>query len=487
MSEKKAYILCNFAGHSRLYSSWLAMLPIPYEIVSANATKWAVPDDAAIVVSHMHYRWEEVRALRRTFEQHRVPVLILADGILEYRNLYEHPDLAEGCIFQPVVGHKLACIGRAQARVVESWGNVGKCEVVGLPGLDNRMAAAVEPVRCEGPFRLLIATASTPAFNIQQRQSVVESLAHFKNRMEANCRVNGRPLEVTWRLTGGLDNELGLPAKEAGISRPPLSQAIDRADAVITTPSTLFLESVLRGRPTAILDFHNTPHFVPAAWTINAPKHFNAILHELSQPPAAKMLFQETVLHDQLECFTPAGPRMIQLIQSMIECGERTCSTGQPLRFPARIIDDPRQGFAMVESGFDLAKLFPNNRAFADQDIETLTTELNLAIARLQELPGEVAAKDARIAQLNVHARRLLERNRALQGRYEQVHAMLKRLRAHKAARSRNVANRLKPTIGQPESVSCKTVTSIETATGDRQLRDGKLTTPTMSLPEESS
>lgn len=96
MSKKKAYILCYFAGRSRLYSSWLATLPIPYEIVTANAAKWEVPDDAAIVISHMHCCRDEVSAPRRIAEQCRVPVLKLADGI------------------------------------VESLGNVRKCEVIGL-------------------------------------------------------------------------------------------------------------------------------------------------------------------------------------------------------------------------------------------------------------------------------------------------------------------------------------------------------------------
>ncbi|MFN9183006.1 MAG: hypothetical protein ACK6DN_07950 [Planctomycetota bacterium] len=423
MPIHRAYILCNFARFSRLYTSWLDRLPVPWEIVEGVAADWEPPADAGIVITHMHYRWEEVRAIRRVTEQNRIPVLILADGILEYRNLYEHPDLADGCIFQPVMGHKLACIGRAQARVVESWGNVGKCEVVGLPRLDSLLTDPAPPIRTEGPFRLLIATATTPFFNAQQREAVVESLLHFKQRLEANGRVNGRRMEVTWRLTGGLERDLGLEKDSESVVRPPLSEAIDRADAVITTPSTLYLESVLKQRPTAILDFYNSPNFVSAAWTINAPRHFNAILSELANPPAAKMLFQETELHDQLACQSPATPRMIELTLALMRAREDSLRSGELLQLPRRMLADPLQGFAPVEPRFDLAQLFPGNEVFGESELERVQVELNLARERLGSLPGEMEELRQRTLELNEQNQKLNGRAREQRQRFEKLRA----------------------------------------------------------------
>lgn len=430
MSIQRAYILCNFARFSRLYTSWLDRLPVPWEIVEGVAADWEPPADAGVVITHMHYRWEEVHAIRRLTERNQVPVLILADGILEYRNLYEHPDLADGCIFQPVMGHKLACLGRAQARVVESWGNVGKCEVVGLPRLDALVTTPAPPIRTTGPFRLLIATATTPFFNSQQREAVVESLAHFKQRLEANGRVNGRRMEVTWRLTGGLERDLGLEKDAKELERPSLSEAIDRADAVITTPSTLYLESVLKQRPTAILDFYNSPNFVSAAWTINAPRHFNAILSELANPPAAKMLFQETELHDQLACQSPATPRMIELILALMRAREAASRAGQPLQLPLRMLADPLHGFAPVESRFDLAQLFPGNQVFGQSDVARVQVELNLARERLGSLPADLEEQRQRALQLNEQNHQLTERLREQRLRFEKLRATYLQLKA---------------------------------------------------------
>ena len=137
MESLKAYILFPGAAKNPLYSGWLDELPIPFEIVREYDTRWAPDADAGILITHHHYRWEELSILRRLVSQSQVPVLILVDGVLEYRNSFENPELADGVMFQPLVGHKLACLGASQIRWIESWGNTGKCELVGLPRLDD--------------------------------------------------------------------------------------------------------------------------------------------------------------------------------------------------------------------------------------------------------------------------------------------------------------------------------------------------------------
>ncbi len=430
MHQEKAFILCRFARHSGLYQPWLDQLPFPSEIIEAFPTRWEVPGDAAIIVSHMHYRWEEIAALRRITSENRVPVLVLSDGILEYRNIFEHPGLGDGSIFQPIVGHKLACIGRGQARIIESWGNVGKCEIVGLPRLDQFLDQPPPPVQTSGDFRLLIATASTPAFDERQRQAVVESLQIIRQRFAQNELVDNRKAIVTWRLTDGLERDLGLPLPDPREERPSLSEAIDSSDAVIVTPSTVFLESVLKGRPTALLDFHNKPHYVPSAWMINAPKHLNGILYELAQPPAAKLLFQQTMLHDQVECLSPANPRMIRLITEMAAAGQAARTAGRPLELPPRMLVDESRGFAPVEPGFGMARLFPRNHLFRNPDTAMLLVELNLAISRLQGMPEENLALQKQFEGMKQHTDWLLTRNEGLHARNRDLRQRLRRMKA---------------------------------------------------------
>ena len=399
MTKLRAYILCRFARKSSIYTPWLDRLSLEYEIVEEEPSQWSVPDNAGIVITHMHYRWEELSALRKLTESNRVPVLVLADGVLEYRNTWEHPGIPQGCVFQPVCGHKLACIGQGQARVIESWGNPGRCEVVGMPRLDHLSANAAPPVRTEGPFRLLIATANTPAFTQSQRQTLVDSLRFLVDRFERIPKVNGRPVDLNWRLTDGLSDELGLPDLPTH-KLPPLHQAIDEADAVITSPSTLYLESALRNRPTAIIDYWNSPKYITPAWSITANSHVFPVLEQLADPPPHRMVFQNAALHEQLECSSAATPRLIQLIDAMIDAGQVARSNDQPIKLPARILPVKRLGFPHIPENFDLATLYPNNTAFQERDTNILKLELAAAVKRLDQLPAELARKEAYIDQL---------------------------------------------------------------------------------------
>lgn len=416
MADLKAYILCRVAEKSGIYADWMNNSPIPTRVLDEYLPDWHVPEDAGILVTHMHYRWEELSTLRRIHAENRVPILILCDGILEYRNTWQHPDLVDGSIFQPVCGHKLACIGRGQARVIESWGNPGKCEVVGLPRLDAELQKATPPVQTTGPFRLLIATANTPAFNDEQRQTVISSLQLIKNRLEKNPLIDGREIQLSWRLSDGLGAEIGIDSGDLE-DLPPLTDVMDQVDAVITTPSTMYLESVLKKRPTAILDFHNSPQYVTPAWNIGADNQFNGVLAELANPPAHKMLFQASVLDDQLECRSPALPRMLRLVESMIRARHDSLKNLTPLRFADRILDDPQQGIASVSEEFDLSTLYANNQVFAEHDVQRLQVELTAAIQRLEQLPMELAEKNAYIAQLNRAADRSRMRIEAMHNR----------------------------------------------------------------------
>ena len=386
----RAYILCHFADESPIYKPWLDQLPIPWEVVSGYTPNWIPPDDAAIVITHMHYSWEELSILRRLQEEYpQLPVLILSDGILEYRNTWEHPELPEGSLFQPLFGHKLACIGRSQVRAVESWGNLGRCESVGLPRLDAVLAEQPPKVQREGPFRLLIATANTPAFDDDQRKTVIESLTHLKRIIDANTVINGRDVEVVWRLTSGLDEEIGLPTPAKG-KKPSLLSVIDNVDAVITTPSTLYLESVLKKRPTAILDFHNTPMYVSSAWSISAPAHTRQTLLELESPPEPKMLFQDAALQDNLDCRSPAIPRLLELITVMVDAGKTARNNDTDLKLPYRILHDSEKGFFPVLESFELNRLYPNNEIFQNDDVTRLQVELEALTKRLDSAPVEI-------------------------------------------------------------------------------------------------
>ena len=393
IQDLTAYLLCRYADQSSIYSGWMDQLPCPTQVVTDNPATWRVPDDAGIVITHEHFRWEEVSALRRIFEQSRVPTLVLADGILEYRNTWQNPTIPDASIYQPLMADKIACIGENSARMIQSWGNQGRVEVVGLPRLDA-MIETPRATQISSEFKLLVCTATTPAFTSQQRLTVIDSLRAVKDWTESNSRVAGRELQIMWRLTGSLDQEIGVEIAESKVG---LHRELMQVDAAITTPSTIYLEALLANLPTAILDFSNSPAFVSPAWSITARDHLDPVIEELANPPEPKMLFQDFVLHDNLNCRTPAADRMVELVTKMMEIGKWCRDRQQPLRFPKRILanDESDQISNLIPSA-----CFPDNDSFRQLAMERCQAELSQAIARMDMMPQELADKNNQISQL---------------------------------------------------------------------------------------
>ena len=430
--SKVVYILDRFAASNSLYSTWIDSCPYPCKIVEARAQDWKVPDDAGLVITHEHFHWETITTLRRIYEEAKVPILILCDGILEFRNTWQNPTIADGSVYQTIFGHKIACIGRAPARAIESFGNQGLCEIVGHPRFDEMYSSEHLPVQDSGPFRLLVTTARTPAFSEQQHRQVVKGLTELKNRFARNNCVGERLVEVNWRLPDSLLNELNLPIPDRAHKLPSLGDAIELSDAVITTPSTVFLEGLIKRRPMALLDFTNSPAYVPAAWRITATAHMNPVLEELASPPAAKMLFQRATLHDQLELGQDSQKRLFALFGEMIKAGRRALESGEKLSLPIRILSDPQRGIAKIDDKFDLSVLFPNSPVFRESNVERLQQELVHAIARLEQLPSELHDRDEKILKKSEHISSIAETLQGSEARLENAN-----LRVQKAAERR--------------------------------------------------
>jgi hypothetical protein len=185
--------------------------------------------------------------------------------------------------------------------------------------------------------------------------------------------------------------------KGSATSPSSLADTLESVDAVITTPSTVMLESMLQGVPVALLDYNNRPHYVPAAWTITAPDHMGEVIAQLVAPPHIRMIWQDTILHDNLECRSAATPRLAQLVQQMIAIVRQCRVNGEPVSFPGRILSDVFAGHHLPEERFDLARLYPDHPVFSQMDRAELQAALGHSRSQMDDLRQELA--DAHHAQ----------------------------------------------------------------------------------------
>lgn len=320
-------------------------------------------------------------------KKQNIPTLHIVDGITEWRNTWENPRSSseqKGMpLFQPVLSHKIACLGPSQARLLESWGNLGKCEIVGAPRFDQLLNLKPRQRSAHEPFSILVMTAKTPGFTPRQLELVKQSLLDLKNWFQDNPKVGDITIKSVWRLTKNLAHEIGVEDTISDLTGKDLSQALQAVDAVVTTPSTAMLEAMLCGLPTVLLDYNNCPHYVPSAWTITASPHIGQIIPELVNAPLAKRIYQDTILHDALACLTPANTRMVELIQTMIKIGQKGRICQEPLKFPGRILKNAQSIHHLPEEKYDMAELYPNHPVFSNMNLLALQTEVGHL--RLQE------------------------------------------------------------------------------------------------------
>jgi len=375
--------LDSIGDTSPLYTSWRANLSLPCESIDPDLNdNWQPPENCGLVVTASHYRDPTAGILTRILRENRIPVLILADGVLDFRNTWQNARIAEGSVFQPVLGHKLACIGAAQARMVESWGNVGKCEVVGLPRLDQFSKKSKRVRKASDPFTLIVLTATTPAFNPQQFEVLNRSLADVRDQVAAHNAREPNSIKLLWRLAPEAACALKVVNHESWESRSDLSSILKSVDGMISTPSTTLLEGMLNGIPVASLNYWNSPQFTPTAWNIACAEQIPSVLSEFKDPPGNKMLFQEYCLSDTLECDGLATNRMVKLIEEMVKVGQKGLQDGG-IELPTHILTAVDYCSPTPRYMLNFSRLYERFSTGKDCDVTLL--RLELGHARLEQ------------------------------------------------------------------------------------------------------
>jgi glycosyltransferase involved in cell wall biosynthesis len=183
------------------------------------------------------------------------PTVLLVDGVTEFANVLMNPWLGPTHL-RPASQDAVLALGPLQAAILRALGN--EPTVSGLPRLEG-FADRVRDRRAslaEAPGALIVSTANTPAMTEPARARLLRSLELIR----AAAARAGVP--VAWRLTGDLATTLGVEADGR-----PLDLALAGAKAVLTTASTLAVESMLTGVPTGVFHPHPWPLWVPGAWT----------------------------------------------------------------------------------------------------------------------------------------------------------------------------------------------------------------------------
>jgi len=274
--------------------------------------------DAILLSREWSRPWRLTAAAAR---RANVPVIYVMDGVIEWSYVWNNLSFVkpEGTVLQPLLASHLCVVGRHPARILAGLGLADRIHVVGLPRLDS--FSRTRTITSGQKPRILIATAKTFAHNVEHKTLVRRALRDLKNWFEANPFV----LPV-WRIAEDVADEIGVHPQRVGT----FDEALAEASGTISFSSTCLIESMLKGLPTAQLDYRTVPLYVQAAWEIRCAEQIPGVIQELLYPPPEKMAFQEQCLEDELEPGN-ASERLAQVIcQAITEARNPVCQRPSP-------------------------------------------------------------------------------------------------------------------------------------------------------------
>lgn len=330
--------------------------------------------------------------------QNSVATLYMIDGILEWRNAWENRSDEVACPFamRPVLCHKVACIGENQARVLNGWGNGGKTEIVGVPRFDrysDKASLLVSEDKHEkhDRLRVLVMTAKTPAFTDSQWATVGQSIADCKSYADANVD----SVEFIWRLTGELDEYVGVENSASDLTGMQLHDQLKNVDAVLCTPSTAVVESMLSGKPTGLLNYFDCPSYLNLPWNVNHVSQLAPTIEQLKQPEQRKLHFQNQQLQQILYRESLASDRLVALVHAMQESAIEQVALGQGLSFAPNLLPMPMPS-QMI---FDSRAMFPTVPEFAETDLVETQTQLAHARRHIEHLNHRILELETELKQ----------------------------------------------------------------------------------------
>lgn len=133
---------------------------------------------------------------------------------------------------------------------------------------------------------ILLTTAKTPYFNLEERARLVCLYKEVLN----NCLAAFEVVEFRF-FDEKLLNDIGGDASRNKVNGAFID-TVKGYGAVITTPSTVSIEAMSLGIPVAHLDYRDSPLFCQSGWRINQSVDIPDVLTSIKNPDSNRLKFQ---------------------------------------------------------------------------------------------------------------------------------------------------------------------------------------------------
>ncbi len=284
-----------------------AMQPL-FRFLKSNQTAriQALLPDCRLVLSKNYRRPASNRWVLEARRQ-GIPTLLLIDGPLEWSNLYPpKPGSGPGkkrtlSLFEPILHDAVACLGDAQ----QQWIDHRNAErgISYMNYANHRIQTTTNDVPSDAApeFDFLLTTAKTPYFGDREARALGAALEACATALErGGYRVLLRIADDA--LRAAIEPTRAASPSQFGSSPESerISEALTRVRCVIGTPSSVLLEAMQQGKPTAQLMFRDSPLFYQSGWLLGCNEDWKTSFESMLAANPERMESQARTLTENL-------------------------------------------------------------------------------------------------------------------------------------------------------------------------------------------
>lgn len=253
----------------------------------------------------------------------RVPTLTIQDGVIEYRHcMYPAKGVSR---YAPLRTDAIAAFGAQSHAMLRALGVAEtSIHITGNPRFD--VYGAAQPTQARAGS-LLITSANRPTRQVSDAIRYYLLLQNLFAYLDAQSipfhlrlsrHTEPRKLSAIETVADQLDPLFVERYRALGAQSRSLMEDLDRASAVITTPSTVALEAMIKGLPVALLEYDAETTMTPSVWKIRCADDVAFVVPQLLNPPALKLSLQDVYRAECLLQDGAASEHVAALILAML-------------------------------------------------------------------------------------------------------------------------------------------------------------------------
>jgi hypothetical protein len=257
------------------------------------------PQNSLIVTCHSLVPWinESIVKCRKL----GVKSIGLQDGVIEYAHSWGKR--RSNFRYRPVLTDKIGVFGQFSKDILVSWGcPEERIFITGRPAMQSFECLFNNTVQGSEEYDFLIAPANAPFYDAYQEKNFIDGINDLCDFLKA--RQYTFLLRIKKKLFPLFHDSLHQYFQDSS-SRQGIEFTIINSKAVITTPSTVILDSFYLQKPTAILNYNNESLYLNSPWNISHKDQLEAVIEEMKCPPQSKIELQNLHLKYHLDTNSP--------------------------------------------------------------------------------------------------------------------------------------------------------------------------------------